>query len=1286
MSTPINPPISPRVSTLPLSDMAWERFEAFSCDLLLALPWVDPATVHRYGTQGQAQKGIDLTLTDRKGQRWGFSNKRYRKYQPHHVGEHVDDTTYDADRYVILISGVASPEVRDEIRKHQKWELWDVEDLSARVRGELTPDAARRIVDHHFGTTWRRDFLGLPAVGAFLSPSDYFRPLLVARRLFHHSLSLVGREDHLTTLLAFTNDEVRRVAVLRGRGGIGKSRLLLEWARRVEKGHPDLAIRFASDGVPLSAATLDELPAAPCVIVVDDAHRRTDLGGLFAWIRLRPNARLLLTTRPQGLDYLQSQLSRTGFDTSETLHLQPLENLSRAEIRQLAVDVLGPEHASLVGPLTRATRDCPLLTVIGGRLLVDQPDLAKRDAEFRGEILNRFRDESLGSVSKLFPDSVVRKLLEFIAALAPVPVGLESLVEGLALVLDIPAPDVVRAVAELEKVGVLVRRGRKLRIVPDVLGDHILTEACITPQGQPTGFADQVFELFRTTWLDHLLRNLAELDWRARRDKGVDSGLLDNIWQRIVREFRDGDHRARVDILRQLPDSAYFLPGRVLELCQHAVANPHPSPKSGGCTHGTVLREIPPLLALSAFSPDHLRGSINLLWQLAQRDSRAPNPYPEHPFRKLTDIARCEPHKPLQMSEAVLARVRQWLSVPVDWDAPYTPFDVLDVLLERSGRLTESVGNAIHMTPYLLSFTYYREFRTAVMDVLERSVQTTEPRTLVRAVRSLGLCLSTPSTFGPAPLSTEDSLEWEPEQLRVLEILEQLIARRPHPLVLLAIVEQMREKRHIGPTARVRERAAEILSSITWTLELKLTRLLRRDTRWDSFEDQIQAGAGLSRDERSRAFSTGTAEETWQLFPDPDTLVTELATRVQSLRTLDASVGAGFLVGWLMDTNPSAAEPFLRKVIALGDSCIAECLSDGLAKLHQRDPATAIKLASEALDSNVLKLRVSAGHHLAWNLREQAASHGDEFSLIRRLVSEPAPELRRMGVEALRRIAPSSPREVLDLLEAVNSSGDPAIIQALCRLPEKTSGVPDHLSEADLLHILNRIEGEDSIEGSIVDFIEFASARVPKAVVEMLLRRIARDARSDRGPDYVPIPRRALREAFEALKDTEGHADLLRRVREAAQAAAGDNIADFARLFSDLSQRYQGVGLQVLEEWLTAGSADQVYTAARLWECAPSCFFADHLKLVERTLDHAESLGPECLSRVRRALWIIEFSRSRHGPSGQPFPQDVALRDRCRDILTKLDHTSLAAALIRDFMADAEANMKRAIESSVDEG
>ena len=130
----LRPAVISRIPTLPFSDLGWERFEQVMHDLCTNLPRMRVETVRRYGTQGQAQGGLDVVGTDTQGLRWGFSCKRYKgKYQPNLAKAHIIDTTEKCDRYVILISGPTSPDVLAEVAAHPNWEIWGGDDLSLRV-------------------------------------------------------------------------------------------------------------------------------------------------------------------------------------------------------------------------------------------------------------------------------------------------------------------------------------------------------------------------------------------------------------------------------------------------------------------------------------------------------------------------------------------------------------------------------------------------------------------------------------------------------------------------------------------------------------------------------------------------------------------------------------------------------------------------------------------------------------------------------------------------------------------------------------------------------------------------------------------------------------------------------------------------------------------------------------------------------------------------------------------------------------------------------------------------
>lgn len=1297
MSNLVRPPASPRVAALPFGDLEWDRFEQFGQDMLLSLPGMRFGTAHRYGTQGQEQRGIDLTVQREDGEYWAFSNKRYKNYRPHHVREHVGDTTYQADRYFILISGLASSEVRDEVRKYPKWDLWDAEDLSQRVRYELHPDVARRLVDHHFGPIWRRDFLGLPAVGAFLPPADHFRHFLDDARFIHHTIPLVGRQALLADLVAFVNSPSERILVLPGRGGIGKSRLLLAWARGVEAAYPDRAVRLLNEGVPLSLDALDDLPPIPCIVAVDDAHRRADLGPLMAWLRQRTDSKLLLATRPQGLDFLLSELTWAGFDSLQVRRLPSIEKLSKAEVRQLAAHVLGSDRRGLVEPLVRATPDCPLVTVVGGRLLAIRsvhPELLERDGDFRQEVLTKFMDESLGQVSRSVPADLARRLLQLVAALAPVPANPGPFHDRMASFLKADTPDITQALGELERVGLFVRRGHSLRLVPDVLADHVVASACLTPQGTATGFADRVFAAFAGDCLSQLLPNLAELDWRVRVDSGAESPLLDRVWQQITAGFRSGGHAVRAELLRQLKDSAYFLPDRVLELNRFALRNPVSGdpeeviPGYYSSTHDSVIRAIPEVLLRCASSPNCLPTCLDLLWELSRSDERATNAYPDHPFRIITDIAACRPEKPLWVNRAAANAACRWLFRPDAWDGPRTPLDVLDTLLEKSGMEHEVDGHKWVLRPFHLHYPSVRDLREGVLDTIRGCLASNDTRAVLRAVRSLGACLTGPMPYFGLDLDTEDLGQWESEQLRVLGMLARLIEGNPLPVVSLAVLREVRYHAHHGHADAVREQAMDLVRSIDRSFDFRLTRLLLPEmSRWDFFEEDAGPDRAAGREERRRGFATALATDFWDRFPDPHTAVAEINRRVREILRFERKSEAADLAWWLLEARPEMVLPFARQVLAVPDSPVALCLGVVLVHLHRREPAAFAGYARDALETGVLVFRHGVARHFGWNVPRETPLEESEVELISRLLADPDPNVRRDAVHGLRRVAAFLPRRALDLAGSVDVGEGEEIVIELCRLADPDwEGIPDAFTDGDILVFLERIEQVDDLDDhGITQFLRFAWGRLPHAVLDMFFRRIERLEHDGYRSAYRPVPFHALHDTLSVFAGTDVQREALHRIRENSLDTGGLVLHSLADLYRDVSRLFGPVGIEVLVEWLIGGNERQTRTAMALLEHAPSSFFFDELELVVRALDRAEALGEDYSRQMAAAFFRIAMSGMRSGTSGEPYPQDIALRDRCQAVLPTLAVGLPVHRLVLEILRRAEQNIREATQEEDDD-
>ena len=104
------------------------------------------------------------------GESWAFQCRQWKKFTKADATRAIQETSYKADRFILTLSRQATSGVRDACEGHPTWDVWDVGDISRKVR-ELRMHASARLVEAHFGANWRQDFLGLHGLASFLTPN-----------------------------------------------------------------------------------------------------------------------------------------------------------------------------------------------------------------------------------------------------------------------------------------------------------------------------------------------------------------------------------------------------------------------------------------------------------------------------------------------------------------------------------------------------------------------------------------------------------------------------------------------------------------------------------------------------------------------------------------------------------------------------------------------------------------------------------------------------------------------------------------------------------------------------------------------------------------------------------------------------------------------------------------------------------------------------------------------------------------------------------------------------------
>ncbi|MFH1304130.1 MAG: hypothetical protein ABIK07_23995, partial [Planctomycetota bacterium] len=587
---------------------------------------------------------------------------------------------------------------------------------------------------------------------AFANYDEFFRPFSDRAKLFNHLYSLVGREDVLKALDMFVESE-KRIGILYGRGGIGKSKLIFEFGKEFEKKHPEWQIRFLKEGITLTVEAMNQLPAQKCVIIVDDAHRRDDLKAILAVGQQCPDRiKIIFSSRPQGRDYLRGSLTIAAYDPREIESLPEINRLSIDEMEKLAGEILGNNNRRLIEPLVGVSKDSPLVLVIGGKLVAEgsvAPAMLERHDEFQRVVLDRYQDVLTGQVSDRIGQDLCRDLLSLISAVSPIKPQNESLQKAASEFLNIETTKLIDTISILESSGILLRRGYTLRITPDVLSDHILHKACITEQWEPTRYAQKMFKAFGPVVPDNVLFNLSELDWRITRE-GKHFDLLEEIWGLIWDDFKAARHSQRTQILEIIQKAAHLQSEKTLELVEYAMRNPSNTPEDRKLlgiyeySHKDVLRKLPKLLKSIAFNLDYLPRCCDILWELGRDDERETGPWPEHAMRILADLAKYDIGKPVAVNKILLNSVEKWLEEPDAHEHVHSPLDVLDPLLAKEGDSARSRGHGIVFRPFAVSFENIRGVREKAISLISVCLGSDSTKVILRALKSLANTLNPP--------------------------------------------------------------------------------------------------------------------------------------------------------------------------------------------------------------------------------------------------------------------------------------------------------------------------------------------------------------------------------------------------------------------------------------------------------------------------------------------------------------------------------------------------------------
>ncbi len=1280
----VSRPVRPRATILPLAELAPDRFEQFTADLAQLL--YPEAKVHRVGGQGHTQYGVDVTVKHSDGSVTGIQCKRERQFGPSDVRRAVDAVDGTAMEYILFLTRpAASPEARREIDNHSPWALWDADDISRSIRSRLSLDAATRLVDTYF-PGWREPFLGVREPGPWLTTDEFFRPTS-GEQLYSHDWEMVGRSEELEGIESFLADEQKKLAVLIGRGGIGKTRLLLALATYAERAQ-SMEVRFVAASIMLRSEHFELLPATGrLLVIVDDAHERIDIAELVAGVsRTRPTASFLLALRPYGLAQLASDLRRVGLHPTDFPSWE-LEDLKDDDAEKLAREILGPGfNEGIVRRLASLTTDCPLITVVGAGLIkrgLLSPGRLELADSIRAEILSAFRDAVVADPTASDP-TLRGAVLDAIASLQPVRTGEASFRSAMEELTGVPFDRIVPHLRSLEDAGVLLRRGQSLRIVPDLLGDVILAQSSFDERsGTTTGYVERVHRASGGEALQNVLVNVSRVDWHVRQGYSGAPSLVDSLWSAVEAEFYGAGIHGRKALLHLLRKVAFFQPDRALSLARWALEHPtetiedvdHVLAFSYAPSYEDVVRELPPLLKNVAFNLDYIGDAADLLWELAQRDARPTNQYPEHAVRVLTDLAEYHVGKPLIYNEAVIDAAERWFSNEQLEDLLYSPFDVLETLLATEGSDHSSDGFKILFKPYTVNVDTVQRLRDRVIDLALSEVRSPNPRRAVRAVTAIAAAVHYPMGLFGRSIAEDEHNRWTPIFVDTIDRLADAVADEDLDPVI-AVAARIAVHWHATYShSDTKLAAGRTLERLPTSIERDLALAL-----YDGWGHLLSRKDDYEQAEREKRAWFEKVATALVVDRSDDEIVSLLENRLRVQRQAYGSGegSPGPFVWTLVGLQPAVGQGICQRVSTEPTSALLELVPVVLSQLCESQPAEAMGHVHDLLAADSEAVVRHVAHALSWNRGPRSQLLDGELDLLRRFAEHDDPIVRRAAVRAAQVISKSHQAAAVELIARVSFGDAPGVAEELF----SSFGPHGDLSWAELAKgqataLLDQLRVCPSIDDyHITAFLSELSKSNPDAVLRLLMDRVELAEQSESVNEF-----RALPYDWHNKLLCRSHTRFVHLLREvlawiAARLDSWQRRMMGAEIFRAVAEEFDDAVIDVLDEAIGTTAREQIEAVGAILHEAPRTVVWENVPFVRRVLAAAAKHGEDCLQHVGSGLHAAVTSGVRSGTPGQPFGEDLEQRGRSAEIARTLPRGSIEERFYRSLQASAEQSIQ----------
>ncbi len=1115
--------------------------------------------------------------------------------------------------------------------------------------------------------------------GPLIEAKFFYAPFLGEGKLFSHNQVIVGRKEEIENLGHFINSD-QKIAILVGRGGIGKSKILYEVSERnVLK-----RILFLNENHNLKDV-ISSLPSGNSTLIVDDAHRYEDLRAFLSVFRgsdFSERLKVILSLRPSGLPRLDGILADLGIDPRQVYRPPQLKNIKAMDSKQIASEILIDKHPATIERLVKLTSDCTLALVIACRLLNLKQRLPLNlidSEEFVRIVLNRF----LVEVKKQLGDKQNDRLFSFLSALSPVRTADQEFSKKTCKLLRIESWELARMIDEMEKAGLLVRKGRYVKLAPDLVSDHILYENTIRG-GRKTGFVERMFAHFGDHYASNLLINFSELEWKEKiSNRGID--LLSDVWKDVKKRFSKADNHIRIQILKSVKKVAFYQPEHVYDLVKRALKKDGNELYKIGkfefkWEHQRVIDELPDLLEPIAYNPAYTERACNVLWKLSKKDPRDPNPNLDHPYRKLKELAAYRIYKAISFNERIFDIVARWSKEKDAFKHKHTPLPILDEFLDKEVEHTTSDAGTFSFASYGLNYEAAKQLRYKVIESIAALIKPNQLRISSLAFTSLKKALAYPHGSMGRTISEKEEKNYLGEQIKILDILKSKVLEMRSRAFHFRIKDELAWYKKHGRHEALKKKVDEVFAAISEDYEFKICWAIA-----GHHQDDFEANYSEKQKQRQDEIKAITKD-----FIDLEKYpIKKIELVMEDFEETGDNYNANFFLSEVVTQKPSLGFEILSNIMKRPKSVISKYASSIVWPLfrEKENQDRVREFIRKSLKTRNLDLHRNIAQAYAYGGLVDAYDDSKDFELLRRLSSIKDDFITDSVCHALSKLGSSSPDPAKKIAFSIPFSNDRNSADKILGIFGNYGIKYDKISKRDvqeifriLLPVPNVFDGQD---WHVEQFLGFTAKAFPDETVQFVIDRyktclqIRRkksykvSLREDR---YSPLPMLGFDTALSGLSSSPKYEIYVREVIRLALQPKWKEIDLFwlPKLFQTISDNFSSKAIKVVTDSIKQRSVI-LERLALLLRDAESDFIFKHVPLVARLLLESAAISETCHKRVKSSLFGIAISGGTSRSIGVPSEKSQKLTAKGLDIAQTLPEGSVE----RQFYEEVSREGKR---------